>query len=65
MAAIAGLALLAAQVAVGAIDAVLGAPAVLADVHLALASALWAVVVGVVTTSALAPPAPTSARSVR
>ena len=42
-----GLALLATQVTVGAFDALLGAPAALADVHLALASALWAVVIAV------------------
>jgi heme A synthase len=47
-----GLALLAAQVTVGAFDALLGAPAALADVHLALASALWAVVVAVAYLSA-------------
>ncbi len=50
-----GITLLVAQVAVGAFDAVLGAPAVLADVHLALASALWTVVVGALAGSALAP----------
>ncbi len=47
--------LLAAQVVVGAFDAVLGAPAALADVHLALASALWAVVTGSLARSALTP----------
>ena len=50
--ALSGLALLAAQVTVGAFDALLGAPAALADVHLALASALWAVVVAVAYLSA-------------
>jgi heme A synthase len=44
---VSGVALLAAQVAVGAFDALLGAPAALADVHLAPASALWAVVIAV------------------
>ena len=47
--------LLAAQVVVGAFDAVLGAPAALADMHLALASALWAVVIGALARSALTP----------
>ena len=46
-----GLVLLAAQIIVGAFDALLGAPTALADVHLTLASALWAVVVAVVTLS--------------
>lgn len=46
-----GLALLAAQITVGAVDALLGAPTALADVHLALASALWAVIVAVATLS--------------
>jgi len=49
--ALCGLVLLAAQIIVGAFDALLGAPTVLADVHLTLASALWAVVVGVVALS--------------
>ncbi|MHB2028253.1 MAG: COX15/CtaA family protein [Acidimicrobiales bacterium] len=40
-----GVTLLAAQVVVGAFDAWLGAPIVLADLHLALAAALWAVVI--------------------
>ncbi len=48
--ALAGLALLAAQVAIGAFDAVLGAPEALADLHLATAGALWTVVVAVVAT---------------
>ena len=47
MLALSGLVLLAVQVIIGAFDASLGAPATLADVHLALASALWAVVVAV------------------
>jgi heme A synthase len=47
-----GLVLLTIQVAVGAFDALLGSPAALADVHLALASALWALVVAVVVLSA-------------
>ena len=42
-----GLVLLAAQVTVGIFNALLGAPEAVADVHLALASALWAVVVAV------------------
>lgn len=42
------LTLLAAQIALGGLDALLGAPPALADAHLALASALWAVVVAVV-----------------
>ena len=50
--ALSGLVLLTIQVAVGAFDALLGSPAALADVHLALASALWAVVVAVVALSA-------------
>lgn len=49
--ALSGLALLGAQITVGAFDATLGAPAALADVHLALASAVWAVVVGVAALS--------------
>ncbi len=49
--ALCGLVLLAAQIIVGAFDALLGAPTALADVHLALASALWAVVVGIVALS--------------
>ena len=53
--AIAAVTLLVTQVIIGAFDAVLGAPAVLADVHLALASALWAVVTGALARSALAP----------
>ena len=48
----AGLLLLAVQVIVGLFDATLGAPAGLADVHLALASALWTVVVAVFALSA-------------
>ncbi|MHB1446581.1 MAG: COX15/CtaA family protein [Acidimicrobiales bacterium] len=47
-----GLALLVAQITVGAFDALLGAPAVLTDVHLALAATLWAVVVAVLALSA-------------
>jgi heme A synthase len=47
-----GLVLLAVQIIVGAFDALLGAPAALADVHLALGSALWAVVVAVGALSA-------------
>ena len=43
-----GLVLLAAQVTVGIFNALLGAPEAVADVHLALASALWAAVVAVV-----------------
>ncbi len=39
------LTLLAVQIAVGALNAIYGAPATLADVHLALAAALWSVVV--------------------
>jgi heme A synthase len=50
--ALSGLVLLAVQIIVGAFDALLGAPAALADVHLALASALWAVVVAVGALSA-------------
>ncbi|MGA8296411.1 MAG: COX15/CtaA family protein [Acidimicrobiales bacterium] len=50
--AVSGLVLLTIQVAVGAFDALLGSPAALADVHLALASALWALVVAVVALSA-------------
>ena len=46
--AVAGLALLCSQIAVGLVDASLGAPAGLADVHLALGSALWCVLVGAV-----------------
>lgn len=53
--AMSGLVLLTIQVAVGAFDALLGSPAALADVHLALASALWAVVVAVVALSARDP----------
>jgi heme A synthase len=49
--ALCGLVLLAAQIIVGAFDALVGAPTALADVHLALASALWAVVVGIVALS--------------
>lgn len=49
--ALCGVVLLAAQITVGAFDALLGAPTALADVHLALASALWAIVVGVVALS--------------
>jgi heme A synthase len=49
--ALCGLVLLAAQIIVGAFDALLGAPTTLADVHLTLASALWAVVIGVVALS--------------
>ncbi|MHB1509425.1 MAG: COX15/CtaA family protein [Acidimicrobiales bacterium] len=49
--ALAGLALLAAQVAIGAVDALLGAPEALADLHLATAGALWTVVVAVVATA--------------
>lgn len=48
-----GLALIAAQVVVGAFDAVLGAPATLADAHLALASFLWTLVVGLFARSAM------------
>lgn len=51
-----GLALLPAQIVVGAFDALLGAPAALADVHLALAAALWAVVVAVFAFSARGTP---------
>ena len=54
-AAIVGITLLVAQIVVGAFDAVLGAPAALADVHLALASALWTVVVSALVASAVAP----------
>lgn len=43
------------QVVVGAFDAVPAAPAVLADVHLALALALWMVVVGTLAWSSLEP----------
>ncbi len=43
-----GLVLLGAQVTVGIFNALLGAPEGVADLHLALASALWAVVVAVV-----------------
>lgn len=50
--ALSGLVLLVVQATVGAFDARLGAPAALADVHLALASALWAVVVAVAALSA-------------
>ena len=50
--ALSGLVLLTVQIIVGAFDALLGAPAALADVHLALASALWAVVVAVGALSA-------------
>ena len=53
--AIVAVSLLAAQVVVGAFDAVLGAPAALADVHLALASALWAVMTGALARSAFTP----------
>ena len=53
--ALAAVALLVAQVVVGAFDAVLGAPAALADVHLALASALWAVMTGALARSAFTP----------
>ncbi len=53
--ALSGLALLVAQVVVGAFDALLGAPAALADVHLALASALWATLVAAVTWSTSEP----------
>lgn len=49
--ALCGLVLLAAQIIVGAFDAVMGAPTALADTHLALASALWVVVVGIVALS--------------
>ncbi|MCL4446619.1 MAG: COX15/CtaA family protein [Actinobacteria bacterium] len=51
--ALAGLLLLAAQVVAGAFDAILGAPPWLADIHLALASALWATVVAVVALTGL------------
>jgi heme A synthase len=51
MLAMCGLVLLAAQIIVGAFDALLGAPTALADVHLTLASALWVVVVANVTLS--------------
>jgi heme A synthase len=47
-----GVTLLVAQVVVGAFDAWLGAPIVLADLHLALAAALWAVVIAYVALSA-------------
>ncbi len=47
-----GLVLLTIQVAVGAFDALFGSAAALADVHLALASALWALVVAVAALSA-------------
>ena len=50
--AVGGLVLLTIQVAIGAFDALLGSPAALADVHLALASALWAVVIAVLALSA-------------
>ena len=53
--ALVGITLLVAQIVVGAFDAVLGAPAALADVHLALASALWTVVVSALVASAVAP----------
>ena len=59
-AAIVGITLLVAQIVVGAFDAVLGAPAALADVHLALASALWTVVVSALVASAVAPSSNTS-----
>ncbi len=62
--AIVAAALLAAQIVVGAFDAVLGAPAALADVHLALASALWAVVTGALARSGLTP-MPTDAAGTR
>lgn len=52
---VAGLVLVAVQVAVGAFDAVLGAPAALADLHLALATALWALTVASLARVALAP----------
>lgn len=52
MLALSGLVLFAAQIIVGAFDASLGAPSTLADVHLAVASALWAIVVAVVALSA-------------
>jgi len=42
---IAGVAILAGEVAAGALVAVLGAPEVAEDIHLAVAAALWAVVV--------------------
>ncbi len=50
--ALSGLVLVTAQAVVGAFNALLGAPEALADLHLALASALWAVVVAVVALSA-------------
>ncbi len=59
-AALVGITLLVAQIVVGAFDAVLGAPAALADVHLALASALWTVVVSALVASAVAPSSNTS-----
>ncbi len=54
--------LLAAQVAAGAVDAVMGAPEVAQDVHLGLASALWSCLVALVVLAwsasrpALSPP---------
>lgn len=50
--ALSGLLLLVVQAIVGAFDATLGAPAALADAHLALASALWAVLIAVAALSA-------------
>jgi heme A synthase len=62
--ALAGLLLLAVQVVAGAFDAILGAPPWLADIHLALASALWATVVAVVAlTRSITTPKIPSARA--
>lgn len=50
---VAGLVLLLAQVGAGAVVALLGAPEAAEDVHLAIAAALWAVVVAAVLRSSL------------